>query len=205
MPIISLTQPRATLRLFGMTCSSRRGALWCASPARPPPLPVRMRVPQVVAELSGSTRVAVDSSGPALVAAPAAGPALIKPNREELAEAAGAEIRSLRDAVAAAHELRSRGARAVLVSLGADGALLVDADGAVHGEARAVPRSTVGAGDALLAGFLAAHDNPLAEALAWGAAAVSLPGSRMPGPDDIDRTAVRLHDSPDLDRVLGGV
>jgi 1-phosphofructokinase len=42
----------------------------------------------------------------------------------------------------------------------------------------------------------------LAEALAWGAAAASLPGSRMPGPGDLDRAAVRLTAHIDPDRLL---
>jgi len=42
----------------------------------------------------------------------------------------------------------------------------------------------------------------LAEALAWGAAAVSLPGSGMPAPDDIHRAAVRLDASIDRDLTL---
>jgi 1-phosphofructokinase len=96
----------------------------------------------------------------------------------------------------------------VLASLGADGALLVDDEGALHGEAHvANPRSTVGAGDALLAGFLAgggAGARALREGLAWGAAAVSLPGSRMPTPSDLDHTAVRLHPSVDTNRLLKG-
>src|SRR5690606_21872177 len=91
----------------------------------------------------------------------------------------------------------SLGAGAVLVSLGSDGAVLVDDDGISAGNAPvARPRSSVGAGDALLAGFLAAGakgEAALAEALAWGAAAVSLPGSRMPGPADLHRHQVRLH------------
>jgi 1-phosphofructokinase len=82
----------------------------------------------------------------------------------------------------------------VLASLGSAGALLVDDEGAYHGTAPVdEPRSTVGAGDAALAGFLAAGGRgecALAEAVAWGAAAVSLPGSRMPAPTDIDRAAV---------------
>ena len=148
----------------------------------------------------------MDSSGPSLEAALGAGPDLIKPNGEELAELVGRPLDTLGDVLAAAEEVRAEGVGAVLVSLGADGAVLIDEAGALHADTPSfVPASTVGAGDALLAGFLAAHDNPLAEALAWGAAAVSLPGSRMPGPDDIDRKAVRLHDTPDLDRVLGGV
>jgi 1-phosphofructokinase len=68
------------------------------------------------------------------------------------------------------------------------------------------PRSTVGAGDAFLAGFLAgrhhgaSHREAFAEALAWGAAAVRLPGTKMPGPADIDRSVVHVHpdDQPGL-------
>jgi 1-phosphofructokinase len=67
------------------------------------------------------------------------------------------------------------------------------------------PRSSVGAGDALLAGFLAGGakgPEALAEGLAWGAAAVSLPGSRMPGPADLVRHDVRLQPWPDEVRPL---
>lgn len=144
-------------------------------------------------------RVAVDTSGPALREAAVAGATLVKPNRDELAEVVGAapaELAGLADVVAAARQLRSWGAGTVLASLGADGAVLVDADGVAAGTCPvARPRSTVGAGDALLAGFLAAgaHGSAaLAEGLAWGAAAVSLPGSRMPGPADIARHNVTI-------------
>jgi 1-phosphofructokinase len=67
------------------------------------------------------------------------------------------------------------------------------------------PRSAVGAGDALLAGFLAAGGSgraALTEALAWGAAAAGLPGSRMPEPGDLDRAAVRLAAGIDPHRLL---
>jgi 1-phosphofructokinase len=153
-------------------------------------------------------KVCVDSSGAPLAAALAARPDLVKPNVEELAEAAGMRIRTLGDAVAAARTLRGRGAGAVLASLGADGALLVDADVVLHGEAAVTaPRSTVGAGDALLAGFLAAGGSGargLSEGLAWGAAAVRLPGSRMPTPADLDHHSVHLHPSVDPTRTLEG-
>jgi 1-phosphofructokinase len=151
-------------------------------------------------------RFAVDTSGPALLAALGAEPALIKPNREELAEAVGWPIDSLADVVDAAGRLRILGASTVLVSLGADGAVLVEPDGVYVGEAPVEgPRSTVGAGDALLAGFLAGGargPDALAEGLAWAAAAVRLPGSRMPGPTDIQRETVRLRRRPDLSRPL---
>jgi 1-phosphofructokinase len=94
----------------------------------------------------------------------------------------------------------------VLASLGADGAVLVDATGATFGSATVErTRSAVGAGDSMLAGFLAGGGSgsaALAEALAWGAAAASLPGSIMPTPDDLDHGAVTLADRIDPDRPL---
>jgi 1-phosphofructokinase len=147
-------------------------------------------------------RLAVDTSGPSLRSAVFAGAALVKPNRDELAEVVGRGLSSLGDVVDAAHEIRSWGAGAVLASLGADGAVLVDDDGVLVGSAPVDrPRSAVGAGDALLAGFLAAGakgSDALTEALAWGAAAVSLPGSRMPGPADLQRHRVRIHPPDEL-------
>ena len=147
--------------------------------------------------LAGSgTCVAVDTSGPALEAVLAAGPTLVKPNRDELAEVTGERLDTIEDVVDAAGRLRDLGAGAVLASLGSEGAVLVDDDGAIHGRTPAVPPlSSVGAGDAMLAGFLAGGGkgaDALVEALAWGAAAVLQPGSGMPSPHDIDRAAIRL-------------
>lgn len=162
----------------------------------PPGLPAASVTSLCRQVIAAGVRLAVDTSGPALRAGAEAGAALLKPNRDELAEVVGRPLPGFDDVIAAAHELRSWGAGAVLVSLGADGAVLVDDDGILRGSAPvARPRSAVGAGDALLAGFLAAGakgEPALAEALAWGAAAVSLPGSRMPGPADLQRDLVRL-------------
>ncbi len=140
--------------------------------------------------------VAVDTSGAPLIHALAAGVELIKPNLAELAELVDAPLATLDEVVAAAHEVRRRGAHAVVVSLGANGAVLVG-----EGEPwLAVPppviaRSDVGAGDTLLAGFLAAgasSPDALRTAVAWGAAAVSLPGTEVPGPEQIDASRVVL-------------
>ena len=192
----------------------------------PPGLPTSAFAEFCHRVVGAGLHLVVDTSGPALRAAAVAGAALLKPNRAELAEVVGRPLVSVRDVVAAARELRSWGAGAVLASLGADGAVLVDGHGVVTGDAPVVrPRSSVGAGDALLAGFLAvtvARNAPprvppsekqtenhtsgsrraLHEALAWGAAAVSLPGSRMPGPADLSRDRVRIDSQPDEVRPL---
>jgi 1-phosphofructokinase len=151
-------------------------------------------------------RFALDSSGPALVAGLAAHPHLIKPNVEELSEAVGRPIITLGDVVTAAQELIRLGAATVVVSLGPDGALLVSDTEVAHAEAHvAAPRSTVGAGDALLAGCLAGGGEGVAalrEAVAWGSAAVQIEGSHVPHVTQTHRDAVRIHDPVNLDRTL---
>ncbi|WP_137988812.1 1-phosphofructokinase [Streptomyces vilmorinianum] len=151
-------------------------------------------------------RIALDTSGPSLLAALAARPDVVKPNAEELAEAVGRPLATVGDAVKAAGELRDLGAGTVLASLGADGQLLVSEAGTWFGTARVdTVRSNVGAGDASLAGFLAAGgEGPqaLAAAVAHGAAAVQLPGSEMPTPGDLNPSAVTVTDDVPLDREL---
>jgi 1-phosphofructokinase len=155
-------------------------------------------------------RVAVDTSGPALERVLAVGPDVLKPNEEELSEVTGVVPETLGDVVHAANELRSKGVGTVLVSLGPIGAILVNDEEPLHAESDViVPRSTVGAGDALLAGFLAAGGSgpeALAEGVAWGAAACVLPGTAVPGPVDLRRDLVRMHPvDPDRPLALGDV
>jgi 1-phosphofructokinase len=143
---------------------------------------------------AGGPRIAVDSSGEPLAALLASGVEvdLVKPNAEELAELTGiSDGESLEAdpaaAFAAAQTLLGRGFRSVLATLGSRGAVLATADGGwIATMPPIVPRSTVGAGDSSLAGYLladqqgASPQNRLAQAVAHGSAAASLPGSTMP-------------------------
>ena len=157
--------------------------------------------PQRFADAVAATRaagrlVALDCSGPALEHVLAQEglrlPHLVKPNAEELAEVTGRSLSTLGDVADAAQMLLARGVRTVLVSLGRDGALLVDADLPLplHGTA-AVRRvvNTVGAGDAFLAGWIAAVQgrapsaDALANALRFGATAVEHEGTLLGVPD----------------------
>ena len=153
-------------------------------------------------------QVAVDTSGPALREALAAGPALIKPNHHELEEAVRSPLSTIQDVIGAARQLCASGAKAVLASLGRDGAVLVEGDGVWHSETPVVQaRSSVGAGDSMLAGFLAAGgkgERALVSGAAWGAAAVSLPGSTMPRPDDLRPQLVEVHPTIQTERELRG-
>ena len=159
-----------------------------------------------------SARFALDSSGTPFLAGLTAGPDVVKPNAAELADAVGTTLATFGDVVAAAEELRARGVHTVVVSLGVDGALLVDDQGVLHAEARVdSPRSTVGAGDALVAGYLAGtpttssdRADSLREAVAWATASLRMDGSRVPPVTAADRDLVRLtHEAGlDLSRAL---
>ncbi|MDS0279809.1 PfkB family carbohydrate kinase [Halomicroarcula sp. S1AR25-4] len=105
---------------------------------------------------------------------------LCNPSESELAVTVDGPLESIADVVAAASELRHSGFERVAVSLGGDGAVLVGADESYHAEAPSVEVvDTVGAGDALLAGLLAAFDNSaddstaLSQAVAVGSFAVT--------------------------------
>lgn len=151
-------------------------------------------------------RVAVDTSGAPLAAAvrdEATPPDLLKPNAEELAFLTGDDEAKLEAdpmaAVAAAGALVARGVGCVLLTLGSSGAALITATGAWLATPPSIAvRSTVGAGDASLAGYLLAdlRDLPaperLREAVAYGSAAASLPGSTMPREGDLDRSGVTV-------------
>lgn len=146
---------------------------------------------------------AVDTSGAPLEAVVAASPDVVKPNLAELAQLVGRPLPTVDDVVVAAEEIRAAGAGTVVVSLGRYGAVLVDGGEPVLAVPPIVtPRSDVGAGDTLLAGFLsagAAGPDALRTAVAWGTAAVALPGTSVPGPADIDTAAVTLRPARDLD------
>ena len=124
---------------------------------------------------------AIDAEGQLLLNVLKYRPLLIKPNRAELCGLAGRELTSDADVESAARELQALGARNVLVSLGGDGALLLDEQGSVH-RACAVggkPINTVGAGDSMVAGFLfglgRGYDYALRLGLAAGGATACSP------------------------------
>jgi 1-phosphofructokinase len=193
--------------LHKATIASLDGASWVAAcGALPPGAPADMYARLTREVHAAGVCIAVDTSGAPLAAVIDAGPDVVKPNADELAALTGAHLATLGDVVSAALEVRRAGAIAVLVSLGRHGAVLVDGDGAVHAESPPVTaKSNVGAGDATLAGLLAgggAGPDALRTAVAWGTAAVRLPGSAMPGPVDIDVAAVHIHDI-NPDRQLG--
>lgn len=104
-------------------------------------------------------KIAVDATKQLLTNILPYHPFVIKPNHHELGELFGVEIKNKKDAVTYAKKLREMGAQNVIVSMGGKGAVFISEDGSAY-ESNA-PKgkvvNTVGAGDSMLAGFLAGY------------------------------------------------
>jgi 1-phosphofructokinase len=176
------------------------GTAWTVLAGSLPPGAPTAFYADLVRRLAGVSRVAVDTSEGPLAAVvdgfPASAPELLKPNAEELASVTGTDAAQLETdpgvAAKAARTLVDRGVGAVLATLGARGAVLVDGDRAWYAPAPPTTVvSTVGAGDCTLFGYLLAEQrglpapDRLALAVAYGSAAAGLPGTTIPRPGDL--------------------
>ncbi len=105
-------------------------------------------------------RFVVDATRALLVNVLPYHPFLIKPNNHELGEIFGVELTTRESVVPYAKKLQEMGAANVLVSMAGQGAVLIDADGGVHMHeaARGKLVNAVGAGDSMVAGFLAGYE-----------------------------------------------
>lgn len=84
-------------------------------------------------------------------------PYLIKPNNHELGEMFGVTLKTTDEIAEYAKKLKDMGAQNVLISMAGDGALLIDENGRTHicGVCRGTVKNSVGAGDSMVAGFIA--------------------------------------------------
>lgn len=101
----------------------------------------------------------VDATGELLTNSLAYKPFLVKPNISELGELFDVSIQSIEEVERYSRKLQEMGAQNVLISMGGDGAFLLDANGQTH--RRQAPKGTlvnsVGAGDSMVAGFIAGY------------------------------------------------
>ena len=190
-------------RLSQAVVQRAQGATWVVLAGSLPPGAPDEWYAYLVRALRGSgtsAGIAVDTSGAPLSALAASldrgAPDLMKPNGEELATLTGGDADAIESdpqiAADAAEDLVRRGVGAVLVTLGASGAVLATAEGCWHATPPPTTvASTVGAGDSSLFGYLlgSLRDEPPAErlrlAVAYGSAAASLPGTTIPTPDHV--------------------
>lgn len=104
-------------------------------------------------------RIVVDATRDLLVNVLPYHPFLVKPNNHELGEIFGVELTDKKDVAAHARRLQEKGARNVLVSMAGAGAVLVTEDGDVYESSAPEGKvvNSVGAGDSMVAGFLAGY------------------------------------------------
>ena len=106
---------------------------------------------------AASVPVLVDTSGERLVSAAGEKPTLIKPNADEIVQLAGRPFSSQEEAVSCLKQLFTDGLPNIVLSLGAEGALLACGEGIFRGRLPEItPRNTVGCGDSMLAGLAVA-------------------------------------------------
>ncbi len=174
-------------RLMGMTDGIGLGDLCVLSGSLPPGAPDRTYAQLVTQLRDQGAFVVLDASGEPLRQGVAARPHLIKPNLAEAGDLLGRSLEggvAWREALLALHGL---GAERVLLSMGAQGAVSYEDGVTLWARApRITEASAVGAGDALLAGWICAWIRrlPPAERVRWavacGTAAAMLDGSAMP-------------------------
>ncbi len=103
--------------------------------------------------------IIVDATGELLTKVIGYRPFLIKPNHHELGELFGVTLTTREEVIPYAKRLQEQGARNVLVSMAGEGAVLIDEKGVVHESAAPKGKvvNSVGAGDSMVAGFLAGY------------------------------------------------
>ena len=114
----------------------------------------------IMSRLDGKgIRIVVDATKDLLLNVLKYHPFLIKPNNHELGEMFGAELKSDEDIITYAGKLQEMGAVNVLVSMAGDGAILVTEEKEIYkmGVAKGTVKNSVGAGDSMVAGFIAGY------------------------------------------------
>ena len=113
---------------------------------------------KILAHLSDQKiKVVVDATKDLLLNVLPYHPFLIKPNNHELGELFGVTLHSIEEIATYAKKLQEMGAQNVLISMAGDGALLIDETGKQHvcGVCNGTVKNSVGAGDSMVAGFVA--------------------------------------------------
>ena len=135
---------------------------------------------RILSAVPEGVKTVVDMTGDRLKVALKYKPFLIKPNLEELSQAAGKELKTEDEIVEEAKKLQQAGAENIIVSMGGDGAILLDKKGEVH-KCKAPAGKALGAfgaGDSMTAGFIKGfldehdYDYALKLGIAAGSAAV---------------------------------
>lgn len=127
-------------------------------------------------------------------------PLLMKPNEDEAQKLTGIAVNGVESAFSAAEKISSIGVRNVIVSLGKNGAVMLTENGEKYYAPciKVDVNSTVGAGDAMIAGFAAAYSNGKSmkecfeNGVVYSAAACTKSGTEIPTKNDVERIADKV-------------
>lgn len=165
--------PKALDELFGKLDKLSDGDVLILAGSIPYSLPEDI-YEKMLARIKGKNiKAAADASGKLLLNVLKYEPFLVKPNNFELGETFGVNIKSMSEIEYYAKKLKEAGARNVLVSMAENGSMLLDETGKIHicGVCKGTVKNSVGAGDSMLAGFIAGLEQGFDYALKLGTAA----------------------------------
>jgi 1-phosphofructokinase family hexose kinase len=200
-PTISPTETEELLEK--VRSLSRPGDWWVLAGSLPPGVPATIYADIIQIVQSGGARVILDTSGEALIHGCHAGPYLVKPNAFEAHKLTGLPVDSLDQIIAAAQAVREVGTQVVVVSMGKDGAMLVEDERVwIAKSPKIEERNPIGAGDSMVGGLvwglnagLELHD-ALCWGVACGAAAASLSGTGVGSRDLVESLHARVSIEP---------
>lgn len=194
LPGIAMTPPSLAQVVRQVEDHAKPGALLVFSGSLPPGCPPDIYATLLAIAHQRGARVVLDTAGAPMVCAlqGAVMPDVVKPNRHELELWTGRRLPSTEAVLVAARELQARGIDRVVVSLGEAGALFLEGSQALLASLPVRSAlSTVGAGDAMVAGIVAAmaEDAPLEAmarlATAFATAKLDRAGAHLPGADRV--------------------
>ena len=176
---------------------ARQASVIVLSGSLPPGAPVGLYAQLVAVARAEGVPAMLDTGGAALAHGLAAGPDLVKPNRAEAEALLETPLTDDQSLAAAAERMLEMGARSVVISLGPDGAISASRDGIWRAHSPAISaRSTVGAGDAMMAALAYGLTRSLSppEALRLATAVSSAATvERYPAPHEIETMLLRIH------------
>ncbi len=152
---------KAVDKLFGKLDALRDGDTLVLAGSIPDSLPADI-YEKILERIQGKKiRTVVDATKDLLLNVLKYKPFLVKPNDHELGETFGVTLKTTGEIEQYARKLKDMGAVNVLVSMAGNGALLLDENGRTHvcGVCKGTVRNSVGAGDSMVAGFIAGSQN----------------------------------------------
>ena len=156
-PII---EPKALQTLYKKIENIQSGDIAILSGSIPQGLPDDI-YENICKKLQGKdVKIVIDATGELLKKTLKYKPFLIKPNKEELGEIFNTQIETTKQVLEYSKKLQQEGAKNVLISLGKEGAILLDENGKIYQKEniKAIKRiNTEGAGDSMVAGFIAGY------------------------------------------------